>query len=137
MKIVKSGNRINNKFLLAGAIAVFTIIFFAKSIFFAALVNGTPIMRYSVIKELEKQNGKQALESLITKKLILQTAKKKNIEVKQSDLSPAKGFSHFSKYFNSARMLQVVKECKKDKTYPSGLAVKSLIPWLAELDLIS
>ena len=86
MKIVKSVNRINNKILLVGAIAGIAIFFFGKSIFLAALVNGTPITRYSVIKELEKQNGKQALESLITKKLILQTAKKKNIEVKQSDV---------------------------------------------------
>ena len=86
MKIVKSVNRINNKILLVGAIAGIAIFFFGKSIFLAALVNGTPITRYSVIKELEKQNGKQALESLITKKLILQAAKKKNIEVKQSDV---------------------------------------------------
>ena len=86
MKIVKSVNRINNKILLVGAIAGIAIFFFGKSIFLAALVNGTPITRYSVIKELEKQNGKQALDSLITKKLILQTAKKKNIEVKQSDV---------------------------------------------------
>lgn len=57
------------------------------------------------------------------------------IEVKQSDDSPAKGFEHFSKYFSSTQMIQVVKECKRDKTYPSGLAIKSLIPWLAELNL--
>lgn len=58
------------------------------------------------------------------------------IEVKQSDLTPAKGFDHFSKYFSSVKMLQVVKECKRDKTYPSGLSVISLIPWLAKLDLV-
>lgn len=57
------------------------------------------------------------------------------IEVKQADLTPSKGFEHFSRYFKSAKMLQVVRECKRDKTYPSGVDVVSLIPWLVNLDL--
>ena len=109
MKIVKSVNRINNKILLVGAIAGIAIFFFGKSIFLAALVNGTPITRYSVIKELEKQNGKQALESLITKKLILQAAKKKNIEVKQSDVD--KGIKKIEE--NTARQGQNLDEILK------------------------
>lgn len=52
------------------ALLIVVAIFFAKSLFIAALVNGSPITRLSVIKELEEQGGKQALESLISRKLI-------------------------------------------------------------------
>lgn len=58
---------------IAIGVAVILIIialFFAKGIFVAATVNGSPISRLSVIKELEKQGGKQALEAIIDKKLI-------------------------------------------------------------------
>jgi parvulin-like peptidyl-prolyl isomerase len=51
-------------------ILIIVALFFAKGIFVAATVNGSPISRWSVIKELEKQGGKQALEAIIDKKLI-------------------------------------------------------------------
>lgn len=51
-------------------ILIITALFFAKGLFVAATVNGSPISRLSVIKELEKQGGKQALEAIIDKKLI-------------------------------------------------------------------
>lgn len=54
----------------AGVIFIFMAVFFTKSIFIAAMVNGSPISRLSVIKELERQGGKQALESIINEKLI-------------------------------------------------------------------
>jgi len=38
----------------------------------AASVNGQPINRLDIVRELEKQGGQQALESLISKKLITQ-----------------------------------------------------------------
>jgi len=58
------------------------------------------------------------------------------IEVKHSDLTPAAGFDFFSKYFDSPKMIQVVRECKREKTYPSGLSIQSLIPWLMTLNLM-
>lgn len=51
-----------------------------------AMVNGSPISRFSVISELEKQSGKQVLDSLVTRTLILQEAKEKNINVSQEDV---------------------------------------------------
>ena len=57
-----------------------------KGFFVAALVNGQPIARLTIIQELEKQGGKQTLSSLINQTLILQEAKKKNIEVSQEEI---------------------------------------------------
>lgn len=62
-------------------------VFFLKGLFVAALVNGEPIARITVIKELEKQGGKQALSSLVNQALILQEAKKKNVQVTQEEIN--------------------------------------------------
>ena len=75
------------KILVIGAFVLFLIVFFAKGFFLAALVNGTPITRYSIIKDLEKQAGKQVLDSLITRELIFQESRKKGIEIKQSEVN--------------------------------------------------
>jgi parvulin-like peptidyl-prolyl isomerase len=63
--------------------------FYLKGLFIAAFVNGEPITRIAVIKELEKQGGKQTLSSLVNQALILQEAKKKNIEVSQKEVDDA------------------------------------------------
>ena len=60
--------------------------FLLKGLFVAVLVNGEPITRLSVIKELEKQGGQQTLSSLVNQTLILQEAKKKNVEVSQKEI---------------------------------------------------
>jgi len=57
-----------------------------KGIFVVALVNGKPITRIELIKELESQGGKQALDSLVTKNLINQEVAKRNIGVAQSEI---------------------------------------------------
>lgn len=58
------------------------------------------------------------------------------IEVKHSDSTPAKGFGYFSSFFPTAKKIQLVKACDREKTFTSGLAIRSLIPWLAQLDLM-
>lgn len=58
------------------------------------------------------------------------------IEVKLSDASPSKGFQHFKKFLPEAKQLQLVKNLSRAKTYPSGLAIRPLVPWLAEIDLL-
>lgn len=67
-------------------ILVIALLYVFKGVFVAALVNGEPISRISVVSELEKQSGKATLESLITKRLILQEAKKRNVAVGQKDI---------------------------------------------------
>lgn len=67
-------------------IVLVTLAFLLKGLFVAALVNGQPIARLTLIRELEKQGGKQALSSLVNQTLILQEAKKKNINVSQEEI---------------------------------------------------
>lgn len=61
-------------------------LFYSKGFFIAATVNGSPISRLAVIGELEKQGGKQALESLITERLIEAELQKNNIIVSDADI---------------------------------------------------
>lgn len=52
----------------------------------AATVNGKTISRLAVVKELEKQGGKDVLDSLVTKQLIIDKAAKENITVSQKEI---------------------------------------------------
>lgn len=76
--------------ILAIALVVIVIAillaYLGRGVFVAATVNGEPIGRLEVVRALEKQSGAMILENLITKKLILQEAKRRNINVTQSDL---------------------------------------------------
>jgi hypothetical protein len=54
--------------------------------FIAATVNGSPISRLAVVQDLEKQAGKQALDALITKKLIADKIQKLGVVVKSEDV---------------------------------------------------
>jgi len=76
--------------LIAIVIAVAIVLvalFFAKSLLIAATVNGSPISRLSLIRELEKQGGKQALEAIIDQKLIEAELQKKGITASQEEVS--------------------------------------------------
>lgn len=53
----------------------------------AATVGWSPISRYAVIRELETIYGKNALDSLITKKLIEQEALRQGIAVSEEDIN--------------------------------------------------
>lgn len=68
-------------------ILVIALLYVFRGVFVAALVNGEPISRLSVVRQLEKQNGKAILDNLITKKLILQEAKKREVVVSQTEIS--------------------------------------------------
>ncbi len=63
------------------------LLYFGKAFFIAALVNGKPVSRVSVIRELEKQSGKTTLDSLIEKDLILQEAKNNNVKVTDDQIN--------------------------------------------------
>jgi len=77
--------------LILLVLAAAYVIFFAKGLFIAATVNGRPVSRLSVVKELEKQGGKQVLDSLINEALITGEARKQNIVVSQEDLDARVG----------------------------------------------
>ncbi len=59
------------------------------------------------------------------------------LEVKWSDETPATGFHYFTDYFKEAKKIQLVKELNREKTYPNGLEIRSLVPWLVHLNLLS
>ena len=57
------------------------------------------------------------------------------VEVKVSDDAPSRWFGSFERFFPGARKLQLVKDLKREKTYPDGLEVRNLVSWLARFDL--
>lgn len=67
-------------------IALIILGFVFKGLFVAVLVNGEPITRLAVVRALEKQGGKQILSSMVNQVLILQEAKKKNVQVSQAEI---------------------------------------------------
>ena len=56
------------------------------------------------------------------------------IEVKWSDDAPSKHFSYFEPYFIKIKKIQLVKEIKRDKTYPDGLEIRDVVTWLSKID---
>lgn len=57
------------------------------------------------------------------------------IEVKWRDDVLSKNFSAFDKYFDHPKKIQLVKELKKEKTYPEGSEIRSAQNWLSEISL--
>ncbi len=57
------------------------------------------------------------------------------IKVKTTDDEPASAFKHFAPSLPHTKYIQLVKTLSREKTFPHGLAIKSLIPWLKNLDL--
>lgn len=84
-KILAKENR-KTTFVIAGIVVLGILLFLGRSLFVAATVNGQPISRMLVIKELEAQNGKATLDRIITKKLVMQEAAKKKITVSNADI---------------------------------------------------
>lgn len=59
------------------------------------------------------------------------------IEVKMSDGHPSQGFQHFNKLFPGTKQVQIVKNLLRDTSFPNGLFVKQLVPWLAQLNFLT
>jgi len=72
--------------IIGAVIVVLAVLFAIKGLFIAAMVNGSPISRLSVIQELERNSGKAALESLIVEKLINDEANKNDIKVTDDEV---------------------------------------------------
>lgn len=58
-------------------------LWFLKDQVIVAMVNGKPITRFQVIRELEKQGASQVLDSLVTMELVKQVIDKSAIEIDQ------------------------------------------------------
>ena len=72
--------------LTAAVLGVAALGYLGRGLFVVALVNGTPISRLAVVRELEKQGGSETLDNLVVKSLIFQEARKKGVTVSQQEL---------------------------------------------------
>ncbi len=68
-------------------LVVVGLIYFVGKTFIAATANGQLISRLSVIKVLEKQGGGTTLDTIILKSLINQEAKKRKINISESEMN--------------------------------------------------
>lgn len=59
------------------------------------------------------------------------------IEVKYADDTLSRSFSLLRESFKESRKIQLVKDCSREKTFPTGEEIRSAAPWLAEMDLDS
>lgn len=78
-----------NKFIVV-ALAIIVLaglLYYFRSLFIVAIVNGQPIDRISFTKELEKAAGPQILSQLVTKTLVLQEAKKQNVAISDNEIA--------------------------------------------------
>jgi foldase protein PrsA len=72
--------------LVATIIILGVLLYVFRSLFVAAVVNGQPISRLSVVQESEKQSGKQVLTTLVRNSLIEQEARKQNVSVSDKEI---------------------------------------------------
>lgn len=73
--------------ILGAIIIVLALIFVCKGLFIAAMINGSPVSRLSVIRELERNSGKEALESIIIERLINAEAVKNDINITDDEIN--------------------------------------------------
>ncbi|MEI6533576.1 MAG: SurA N-terminal domain-containing protein [Candidatus Roizmanbacteria bacterium] len=67
-------------------IAIIGVVYYAKQQLIVATVNNQAITRFQLISELEKRAGKNVLDSLIQKEIVVQEAKKKKIVVTDKEV---------------------------------------------------
>ena len=78
----------NRRFLTVFLIIIFALALYSlKNQFLVAAVNGQPIWRLTLVRELEKEAGKRTLDAMVAKTLVLQEAKKKKVVVSSEELN--------------------------------------------------
>jgi parvulin-like peptidyl-prolyl isomerase len=73
--------------LLVAALVLGGLLYYFRSLFVAATINGEPVSRVALVQELEKQGGKQALNTIVTKTLVQQEARKQNVTVSDDEVN--------------------------------------------------
>lgn len=78
----------NRKGIITALVLILLVaaLYYFRGLFVAATVNGHQISRVELIKELEKEGGSQALDALVTKRLVLDEAKKQNVTADKADI---------------------------------------------------
>ena len=78
----------NRRFLTVFLIIIFALALYSlKNQFLVATVNGQPIWRLTLVRELEKDAGKRTLDALVAKTLVLQEAKKKDVVTSSEEIN--------------------------------------------------
>ena len=78
-----------NKIFSIGIVVIlvsFVLGFLLKGTLISATVNGKPISRFAVIKQLESRQGVTVLDGLITEELIRQEATKKGVKIDNNEI---------------------------------------------------
>jgi len=57
------------------------------------------------------------------------------VEVKWNDENISPNFNIFQRYFPKVKMIQIVKNIKREKTFPNGVEIRSACRWLSGLSL--
>jgi foldase protein PrsA len=115
-KVLDPKNR--RSLILAIVVIVLAVaLFLGKGLFIAALVNGQPVSRIAIIRDLENQSGKAALDAVVTRMLVFQEADKKNITVsdKEVDAEIAKIQKQFEQQGQNLDALLSTQGLSKDK----------------------
>lgn len=101
-------------------------------LFLVAMVNNRPIWRIDLIKQLEKQGGKQVADALVNKSLVYQEAAKRNITVSDEEVNSE--YSKLENQFKSqgvslqdAMAIQGLKESDVREELKYSLLLKSLL----------
>lgn len=81
--------KLEKKYVIGATIIIVLgiLLYYFRSFFVAAIVNGQPIPRWQVINQAEKQSGKQALDSLVRDALIEQEAQKQHVTVSDQEIN--------------------------------------------------
>lgn len=91
MKKIKISKKAVNKLItfkwLAVGLALIGLLYYFKANLVVAIVNGKPIWRVSYTQEINRMAGKQALESLLVKTLIMQEAKKQKAVISEEEIN--------------------------------------------------
>jgi hypothetical protein len=73
-------------YFILGTALILGLLLYNRGLFVAAVVNGQPISRLSVVKETEKQAGKQTINNLVRNTLIEQEARKQKVTVTDKEI---------------------------------------------------
>lgn len=73
-------------FLVSALIIIAGLAYLSKNVFVAAVVDNKPVWRLSVVRNLEKTQGKITLDSLITEKIVKAEAQKQNVTIADEEL---------------------------------------------------
>src|SRR3989338_3170662 len=75
--------------MLVLVVIVFALLYVFRGMFVVALIDGTPISRLAVVRELERQSGAQALDALVNQTLVEKKAAEKGIIITGEEIEQA------------------------------------------------